>query len=1057
MSACHHQSPKTSWRFGAVATTCGGSYPGGTQATLSLGGNGTLPGVNGFAVGAGGTLSFNQWYSLEPGFDGAWLVYSTVSAAGPWTAIPDAVTPGMPYVTAGLYDLGILGTTNRGWSSMTAGTNQGANGALRQVSVNLDALAGQTVWIGWKFRSDSSVSSEGFYLDDVRLELPSACATTPVPPGPAVSLTVSLPGGTAAGTATPITVVARDVYGQPAPSYSGSAVITSSDGNALLPAPLSFSSGVATGSIEFRTAGTQTVTASGGADPAFVASASTKVTAGTPAKLSFGVQPYSSTAGNPIAPPVTVRISDAFGNPTSVTDPVTIALGSAPGGGTLGGTLTVAAVAGVATFPNLVLQKAANGYTLVASSGACAGATSAAFNVAANWPVSLAFVQQPTVSVAGDAIAPAPSVEIVDAFGNRTTSSAKVTIGLAPNPGGATLSGTLTATAVGGLATFTGLSLDKVAADYRLGASSPGFLPITSAAFAVTPAAPHHLAFVQMPSDFIAGEPCTPAVSAQVLDRFGNRTPGYVGDVGLAIDVNPTAATMVGTTSVPATDGLAAFPGVTIQRAGTGYAISASATGLVKATSMPFHVRAGAVSKVLFAAQPTGLVAGAPLEGPPAAYLADAFGNIQPDATGSVTLALGANPGGGTLSGVTSAPVSGGVASFPALSIDKAAGGYTLLASSPGATAATSAAFDVRAAAAVALEFARGPGPTPAHAPIDPGPMVRVRDAYGNTVAGSSALVTLAIGSNPAAGTLTGPLVVASTGGFATFPGLSIDAAGSGYALQATADGLGAATSAPFDVGVGSPATLAFVTQPTSARAGATLPPVTVEIRDAWGNRTASTEPVMLGFATSPGNAALAGTRIVAAVNGVATFSDLSIDRVGAGFALMAVVAGLPVAASDPFDIAPGAAARYAVTDLAATTNAQVATTFGLVAYDLNGNVARDYSGTAAFTSSDPSVTLPASATFTGGLCPGLKVTFTAAGAYTVVATDAAVPTIHGEATVLVVGAGAPPETRSGGCGCNTGTSGDLGLLLSVFGLGLARLAPRRRRGGGPGRRVDVS
>ena len=45
---------------------------------------------------------------------------------------------------------------------------------------------------------------------------------------------------------------------------------------------------------------------------------------------------------------------------------VTIALANNPGGSTLGGTLTVPAVNGVATFSGLTLNKAGTGYTLKA-------------------------------------------------------------------------------------------------------------------------------------------------------------------------------------------------------------------------------------------------------------------------------------------------------------------------------------------------------------------------------------------------------------------------------------------------------------------------------------------------------------------------------------------------------------------------------------------------------------------------------------------------------------------------------------------------------------------
>lgn len=60
-----------------------------------------------------------------------------------------------------------------------------------------------------------------------------------------------------------------------------------------------------------------------------------------------------------------------------------------------------------------------------------------------------------------------------------------------------------------------------------------------------------------------------------------------------------------------------------------------------------------------------------------------------------VTIAIGANPGGGILSGDTSRPVSDGVATFDDLSIDKAGLGYTLMATASEADGDTSAPFDI--------------------------------------------------------------------------------------------------------------------------------------------------------------------------------------------------------------------------------------------------------------------------------------------------------------------------------------------------------------------------
>src|SRR2546425_12935315 len=67
----------------------------------------------------------------------------------------------------------------------------------------------------------------------------------------------------------------------------------------------------------------------------------------------------------------------------------------------------------------------------------------------------------------------------------------------------------------------------------------------------------------------------------------------------------------------------------------------------------------------------------------------DAQGNLVTAFTGSVTVALGANPSGGTLAGTRTETAASGVVNFGTLSVDKVGTGYTLAAAATGLTAAT--------------------------------------------------------------------------------------------------------------------------------------------------------------------------------------------------------------------------------------------------------------------------------------------------------------------------------------------------------------------------------
>jgi hypothetical protein len=307
VSGCHFQSATTSYRFGAASTSCGGTYPGNVGALLSLGGDGTVTGINGFSIPVTpfeARMTFHLWYSFENRFDGAFLAYSTAGAAGPYDVVPDSVAFGQPYITEGGYD-GPLDVGVRGWT----GAQTGANGNLKAVTVDLRGVAGQTVWLGFAFATDNSVAAEGLYLDDVRVLANSAASCTAR--SPAVRFQVSgLAAEVEAGTPAAFDVVAVDALGQTDVGYTGMAAVASSDGQAVLPPGLSFTSGVASGvAVTFGTLGSQSITVSGVTDPSLTGNATTTVTAGPAVTYVLSGLPESAAAGSEVTFTVTARDS----------------------------------------------------------------------------------------------------------------------------------------------------------------------------------------------------------------------------------------------------------------------------------------------------------------------------------------------------------------------------------------------------------------------------------------------------------------------------------------------------------------------------------------------------------------------------------------------------------------------------------------------------------------------------------------------------------------------------------------------------------------------------
>ena len=100
---------------------------------------------------------------------------------------------------------------------------------------------------------------------------------------------------------------------------------------------------------------------------------------------------------------------------------------------------------------------------------------------------ALSFLVHPPAGVKDTALGTAVQVAVLDNFDHVMTSARNtVTLALGTNPGGATLSGTTTVAAVSGVATFSGLTLDKVGSGYTLVASSSGLPSVTSNPFAIT-------------------------------------------------------------------------------------------------------------------------------------------------------------------------------------------------------------------------------------------------------------------------------------------------------------------------------------------------------------------------------------------------------------------------------------------------------------------------------------------------------------------------------------------------------------------------------------------
>jgi uncharacterized repeat protein (TIGR01451 family) len=103
-------------------------------------------------------------------------------------------------------------------------------------------------------------------------------------------------------------------------------------------------------------------------------------------------------------------------------------------------------------------------------------------------PNGLGILSQPATGTIGEPLGSAVTVNVVDNANNTVTTDNTqiVTLSIASGPAGATLSGTTTATAVNGVATFSGLSLN-LAGTYTLVATGGDLTPVYTSPIQVAP------------------------------------------------------------------------------------------------------------------------------------------------------------------------------------------------------------------------------------------------------------------------------------------------------------------------------------------------------------------------------------------------------------------------------------------------------------------------------------------------------------------------------------------------------------------------------------------
>jgi type II secretory pathway pseudopilin PulG len=515
------------------------------------------------------------------------------------------------------------------------------------------------------------------------------------------------------------------------------------------------------------------------------------------------------------------------------------------------------------------------------------------------------------------------------------------------------------------------------------------------------------LAFMGPLSQVAAGSPISPPPVVEVEDGNLNNcvVTNDLSQVSLAI----TSGTGTLTNCLASEFfGVVTYSNCMITTAGT-YTLTATDGTLTSATST-LTVVAAAPAQLAFGVEPpaTGATGGVAWSPQPTVTVLDAFGNVTSDtSTVSLAVTLGTGPGVLTCSSNAVAAVNG-TATFAGCAVNTAGSGYTLTATDGTLTSATSTAFAVAIGPASQLAFIGSPASATGGTAFTSQPAVAIEDAGGNIVTSNTSAVTLSIGTNPAAGTLscTSANPINAISGIATFAGCAINKVGTGYTLKAV-DALVTTTSSPFNVLAGTATQLLFSIQPVGgvneATNLATQPQVTFE--DAGGNvATSATGTVTLSVSSyvAGDGGSTKGTvtnASVSAVAGVATFISSQITGTAAAgtYALQASSGSLATVPSSSVSITAAPLSTFSVPTPSAQT-AGTAFSETITALDAFGNGASGWTSTSAcvaFSGLSNSPTYPAAGSCAAG---SSSLSFNSAGQATAVITP-----VEAQSTSLTV------------------------------------------------------
>ena len=514
-----------------------------------------------------------------------------------------------------------------------------------------------------------------------------------------------------------------------------------------------------------------------------------------------------------------------------------------------------------------------------------------------------------------------PASQLILASGGSQTASAGSTLPTAIGArvlasDGVGVAGTTVTFAASGGGTATPASAvsdasGNVSTQWKLGSTAgPQILTITAAGLSGSPLTVNATAQAVVASKLVvqtgpvsskAGA-VLPAITVAGQDAGGNTITTFTGDVGVAIGTNAGGATLAGTTTVKAVNGVATFSDLKLNRPGTGYTLVFSSSGLASATSAGFDIVAGNAARLVFGSIPASMDAGIVISPPVTVSVQDSVGNPVTSFTNTITIGFGSNPGGATLGGTLSQAAVASAATFSNLTINRSGTAYTLTASASGLVSATSNAFNVAPGAPSAIAVIAGNGQSAVvGSKLANAITVQLRDAAGNSIAGQTLTFTPATSS----GSISPSSAATAADGTASFAWTLGSLVGTQTVNITLASPILSASVTATGVG-GAARQLMISRQPRPSSLSAKADTVIVQVKDSIGAVvTGSTATVTMSIASGPSGATSMGPTSVGAVAGVATFNGIAFDKAGT-YTLTFASTGLTSATTSSFTVTAG-------------------------------------------------------------------------------------------------------------------------------------------------------